>query len=214
MKRKIIYLVFITMTGISRVGFCQGSISGPTCVLTGISYQYDLKPKWDGTGEMELCLSGGIIENASSNCIKTTSISYIRVIWNEGIDKGSLYYTYGTVKDSITVFITTPLLPGSPEADKKIQKLSGDAAPQQISCSLPTGGNCSPDYKYQWQQSGDGENWEDINEGKSQHLSFESRPAKTTLYRRKTMENKSGAIAYTEVSMVVLQPADVKGWNQ
>lgn len=214
MKRRIVFLIFLFVTGIPVSVLSQRSISGPTCVLTGITYQYDLKTKWDGEREMILCIRGGTIENASSTCIKTVSLSYIRVVWHEGIDEGSIYYSYGTVKDSITVFATTPLLPGSPETGKKIQTLTGNAAPEQINCSLPTGGNCLPDYRYQWQLSGDGENWEDLTGSTGQNISFKSAPAKTTFYRRKTTENKSGAVAWSEVSVIVIQPADIRTWNQ
>lgn len=215
MKKGIVSLIFLFVIGIPSSILGQRSITGPICVLTGVTYQYDLKPKWDGSSEMTLCVKGGTIENASSDCIKTVSLPYIRVIWDDGIDKGSIYYSYGAVKDSLVVGITTPLLPGAIDTERKVQKLTiNRGTPQQINSSTPTGGNCLPIYTYQWQQSIDGENWEDLAGSKNQNLSFKSAPAKTTLYRRKTTENKSGAVAYSEVSTIVIEPEDIRTWNQ
>ena len=214
MKNKILCLILIVMLSMPSSVYSQRSISGPACVTTGIIYQYDLKPKWDGASEMTLCIRGGTIEKSSSDCMKTVSLPYIRVTWNEDVDNGSIYFSYDGKKDSITVSITKTLFAGLVEADKKVQRLTNGTTPQQINCSLPTGGNCSPDYRYQWQSSVDGENWEDIASAKDQNMSFKSAPDKTTFYRRKITENKSGTVAYSEVSVIAIQPADMRAWNQ
>lgn len=214
MKREIFLASFLILTILPISVYSQRSLAGPTCVLTGVTYQYDLQPKWDGISEMNLCVTGGVIESATSNCIKTVSVPYIRVKWKEGVEKGSIYFTYAGQRDSITVFVTEPLTGGALETEGKIQRLMGNTIPRQIHCSSPTGGNCFPDYRFQWQSSIDVENWEDITGSNDQNISFKLAPDKTTFYRRKTTEVKSATVVYSEVSAVVIQPSDMRAWNQ
>jgi hypothetical protein len=209
-----IAFVFLLIWAMPGTCLCQQSISGPTCVVTGPAYQYNLKLNWDGITEMNLCVDGGKIENQSTNCLKSTSLPYIRINWNADIVKGSLSISYGSLKDSIIVFVTTPLSPGVMDTAKKVQTIINGGIPKQINCSVATGGNCKPVYSYQWQQSSDAQSWQNIDGFIGQNISFNATPTQNTFYRRKTTENKSRAIAYSEVAIIVILAADVRAGNQ
>src|SRR4030095_12167942 len=211
MKKNVFFLLIMVLP---LMGFCQQSIFGPACVLSGFTYQYDFKLNRDGIKQMNVCVTGGAIESQSSNCLPNTSLQYVRINWNSNIDKGIISISYGSSTDSFIVFVTTPLSPGIIDTTKKVQTLLNAVIPKQINCSAPTGGNCKPIYSYQWQQSNDCQNWQNINGANDQNISFNSIPAQTTFYRRKTIESKSHAIAYSEPALIVILAANVRAGNQ
>jgi hypothetical protein len=204
MKRSTFLVVYLLLTGIAT--FAQGTIiEGPTCVLSGVEYQYNIKG--DLPAGAQLCVNGGkITESSSSNCISDLSTGFVRITWSGS--KGSIAFTSSQGNYSVNVAVTTPLQPGAITNGKE-QNLSFNATPSSISCTKPVGGGCGASYQYQWQQSLDNLNWQDIPGASAQSLSNLPSLTQTVFYRRKTTETISRTIVYSDAAVVYVA-ADTK----
>ena len=84
---KIFFLISIVFL-LPRIGTSQVSITGPTCVVPGVIYQYQIQGNWDSTSTMQVCLSGGVIADSTDTNICTPAggapLSSVLVIWNGG----------------------------------------------------------------------------------------------------------------------------------
>jgi hypothetical protein len=127
------------------------------------------------------------------------------VVW-DNVSSGSLGLTSTQGDTTLTVQGTTPLSGGSIVGSLKTQSVQYNAMPGGINCSPASGGACSPNYTYQWQESVDNVNWTDIKGATGQNLGFTASKKQTVYCRRKVTEIVSGSIAYSDVAMVDVGP--------
>jgi len=205
-------LLFITLSH----AYAQVTVTGPTCVVPNTVYQYQISGNWDSTSTLQVCLNGGVIADSlgTNTCSPNAyPISFILVNWN---NSGSAFLTITSSGGNATFAVTVvnPLTPGSIDSSVQNQSINYGSQPATISCSLDSGGSCSPSYSYQWQQSQDMLGWSDISGATAQNLSFDSAISTSTFFRRKVTESTSGSIAYSNVAVVTVNipvPPDSSG---
>jgi len=151
---------------------------------------------------MQACVSGGVLADSAINCTTTVSpFSYVLVEWNSGTS-GSVQIKSSAGAASIQVAVTTPLIGGNVETVGKKQSLIYNGIPSVINCSASSGGSCSPQYKYQWQQSQDMLAWSDVIGAMDQNLKLVSGQIITIYYRRRVTEVGSGSVGYSDIATV------------
>jgi hypothetical protein len=202
-----------TLVKIFIVAFCslegqhvlsQVTITGPFCILPGITYQYNIQGSWDSASTMQVCITGGVLigSNSSSGCTTGNKVvSDVLVTWNN-VNSGSLNISSNKGNTNLSVNIISPLNAGAIGGSVKSQMINTGTTPVSISCSVATGGACSPAYTYQWQESPNSVSWNDISGASSKDLKFSAAIIETKYYRRKTIETVSGTIAYSDVAMI------------
>ena len=195
-------LVFMVIGGSANA---QTTITGPTCVVPGVVYQYSITGPWDSTSTMQVCLTGGVIADSSGSNTCTPAggapLYSVLVLWN-GNGSASLTLTASAGNANLNISVTMPLSPGSVDSSALFQTIGYDSVPQPITCTLDSGGSCSPTYSDQWQQSPDMLVWTDISGATSQNLTFNFPLTQTTFFRRKVTEAASGSIAYSNAATV------------
>jgi hypothetical protein len=205
---RIFYL--ISLLAIPYFAFCQVALSGPSCVVPGITYQYKITGNWDSTSTLQVCITGGVIaDTAGTNSCTPTGgapLYSVLVIWNDTTG-ASLHIVSSAGNNTLNVMITSPLLAGSIDTLSSSQIIGYDSLPTGINCSVDTGGSCSPTYSYQWQASPNNVSWEDVTGSTSQNLGFTTPLTQTTYFRRKVTETVSGSIAYSGMAAVFVVPA-------
>jgi hypothetical protein len=204
MKRKIsIRLLFIFFVLLRSSAFAQINITGPVCVIPGTVYQYNIQGAWDSATTMEVCVSGGVLSaNGSKTCTGRNGVlSEVFVTWTS-TSNGSVSVSSSKGNGQLDVKLTSILDPGSISGQLKSQSINSGTTPGTLTCSVSTGGSCSPSYVYQWQQSANELQWSDIPGATGQHLNFSNPLTETTFFRRKTRELISGTIAYTDYVVV------------
>ena len=181
---------------------CQVSITGPTCVVPGTTYQYLIGGKWDSASTMQICLTGGLVSATNSTCTASgIPVSFVQVTWTGG-GSGSLSVTSSNGTGTLAVTISSVLNGGSIPVEVKKQSIAYKGMPSVITCSASTGGSCSPVYTYQWQQSLNRLTWTDIPGAQGLTLAFSQPLLQAWFYRRKVTETNSGTIAYSEEAFV------------
>ncbi len=214
---KINFLVVI-LSMIVVSGYSQVTITGPTCVIPGVIYQYKIQGNWSKNSNMQVCLSNGVIADstATSNCTPQSGapLGTVLVIWNHG-SNGSLQLKSTAGSTSLSVNITSLLFPGSIDTTVSRQTIGTHSIPSLIKCSVATGGSCSPVYSYQWQQSIDMVDWSDIKGANAQNLNFSSVITQSSFFRRKTTEGASSTISYSNAAfvdvLIILPQSDSTG---
>jgi hypothetical protein len=183
-------------------GMSQVTVSGPTCVIPGTIYQYIINGPWDSASKMQVCISGGLIAANTSACSANgTPQPFVLVRWNSGTT-GSLNLSSSKGNNTVTVNISSALNGGIISSQTNYLTIKYDTVPSTINCSPSSGGSCSPNYTYQWQESSNAVSWQDIRGATGQNLSFSSAIVFTTFYRRKAIETGSGTIAYSNIATV------------
>jgi len=201
MKRLLFAGFLITAALTFLDGNSQLAIIGPDCVLSGMQYQYNIAGNIpSGT---RLCISGGKLSD-SSTCDNDLSSGFVKIVWSGKSGSVTLTSDGGNVSKAIR--ITLPLQPGDIEINGKKQFIKYNNSPTAISCSLPTGGGCGASYSFQWQRSLDNLDWENISGATSQNLSSVNALTETYFYRRRTIENISGSIVYSNSAVVYVAP--------
>ena len=207
--RKIISLLVLIIS-LSVPGLLPGqvTITGPTCVATGTVYQYNIQGPWDSTSTMQVCITGGTIADSSitGHCTAASGapLAAVRVSWDD-LSGGSLSLTSSKGNASLQVNVTSALQPGMIDSTALIQEVDSGHIPQTILCSPASGGDCSPEYDYQWQQSSDAVSWSDIPGATAGNLEFSTGIAQGGFYRRKLTERISGTIGYTEPATISIK---------
>jgi len=166
-------LILAVHSGFSQFGGGPG-IYGPTCVSSGVAYQYAFTGSYTGSTAMNWCCTGGTITGGSGGCKYGVPLLNIYVTWNAGTGTHSLTVTIvsgGSGSATINATLTTTLVSGNITSGQT-QNISYNATPATINCAAATGGNCSPSYSYQWQQSADNINFSNVTGATSQNLSF------------------------------------------
>lgn len=181
--------------------FSQISITGPTCVQAGVSYQYTISGSWTQSTSMSWSVSGGTITNPPSS---GTPKPNVFITWTTN-GTVSLVTSNPAGNASKSVSVSATLSGGT--LSNTSQTITYNATPNTINSSTPaSGGNCSPSYSYQWQQSTDNVNFSDISGQTSLSLTFSAPLTITTYYRRKVTETVSGSVAYSNSATVTVMP--------
>ena len=197
MKSFFVTSGFVTVFLILNFVSCaQVTISGPSCVLSGTEYQYNLIGNIPSGAQ--LCISGGTINGSSWNCTTSLSTGFVRITWNGA---GSISFTSSAGNVSQSIAVTSVLQAGSITANKE-QFINANASASAIVCSNPAGGGCAASYSFQWQRSRDNLNWENITGAIGQNLNSLSSLTETFFYRRRTTETNSGTVAYSDAAVV------------
>jgi hypothetical protein len=184
----------------------QVTITGPTCVNSGISYQYLINNQWDSGATMQICLQGAVTADLGQSCTANAApLRYVLVVWNPGLSGGSLNLTSTAGNSTLAVTITTRLKAGTITASK-MQSVGYDSLPVDIHCAPDTGGGCKPVYQHQWQQSFDNVHWTDMSLATAGDLLALPAQKQTIFYRRKTVDTDSGIIAYSDSAEVMVGP--------
>lgn len=183
----------------------QTSIEGPTCIVAGQECQYVFRGNWNDTGMVTVCVRGGDIQGSADSCRQGQGIRSVKIIWR-GTEAGYLSITAGQSTASIDVLVTEKLHGGLIDSAYQAQLVKPDSIPASVICARATGGNCSPVYDYQWQQSADEIIWTDVEGGTSKDIGFNTAPTQHGFYRRKVTERKSGSISYSNVAAIYIIP--------
>lgn len=197
-------LVLIALFSFNNV-FGQVTIGGAKCVLTSLVYQYDVKGDWKENDKISICVDGGVLAETGASCIEKQSVSFVRVQWSEGKTTGKITVSSQAGAANISVNITPPFHPGFIETTDK-QKIAYNKLSPSLSCTQASGGNCSPSFSYQWEQSLNKLQWTAISGATGRNLSFDTPLKQTTFFRRKVFESKSQTIGYTNAITVFVTP--------
>ena len=180
----------------------QVVVSGPTCVIPGTVYQYVITGPWDSTSTMQICLTGGQLADSSGPCTPSGGLlSFVWVTWNSG-SSGSVLVQSSKGNDTIGVTITSALVGGVITDSSNNQQIAFSDTPAVIKCSPSTGGSCTPQYSYQWQQSSDQVSWSDMAGDTTQNLTFSGPVTQTFFIRRKVTETGSNTITFSSIAVV------------
>ena len=203
-QKSILSLLTFFSTLIGLVCFGQITISGPSCVTSGSTYLYNIQATWDSSSVAQICVTGGILSDSSTDCVTGAEFSSIKISWSDDQPTGTINISFGGSNASLNVNICKALDGGLTDSDSNMQIVDTLTVPGPVACSSASGGNCSPSFNYQWQQSDDGTKWVDIEGANDVGLSI-STPLKVTMfYRRKVTESNSGSIAYSDVASVIV----------
>src|SRR5579863_5527352 len=148
-------LLLVCFVSFADHALSQVTITGPTCVNPGITYQYLINNQWDSGATMQICLQGAVTADLGQSCTQNGApLRYVLVVWNAGLSGGSLNLTSTAGNTTLAVTLTTPLKAGTISVSK-MQSVGYDSLPVAIHCNPDTGGSCKPVYQHQWQQSYD-----------------------------------------------------------
>lgn len=191
----------------------QVSVSGPTCVVAGVTYTYKITAVLAPNATMQVCITGGTLAGKDSsvqlsNCTpdKGAPLGAVSVTWSNN-GQTSLTATSGSSTGTLHVTVTAPLTAGTINTVSKRQMISEDSVATVLTCTADQGGHCSPVYLNQWQQSTDAVSWVNIDGAISPSLSIPKKLPLSMFYRRKTTEKNSGTIAYSDVATIYVLPA-------
>jgi hypothetical protein len=198
--KSLITLVIVLFTKVSVMG--QVHISGPDCVIPSVEYQYNIGANWKDSSDLQICIQGGHLTD-SSLCYNGKPISFIRVVWS-GDGNNSITIRSSSGDTSLSVSTTGLLDPGTVDSASRMQSLDTLSIPRPINCSAAVGGNCSPVYQYQWQQSENGMAWTNIDEAIAAGLQFSSPVKQTTYYRRKVTEKMTRSVDYSNIAIIAV----------
>lgn len=200
MKYKLT-LFILTLYSCCRTG-AQTTINGPTCVVPGIEYQYLISSTDTSTTGINICLNGGVYFGSTDSCLHDSVPPFILVMWNSGIDTASISWNSPSLNTITPVSFSSPLQGGLIDSSYLFQTVGNDSSVSNIQCSAATGGNCSPSYTYQWQQSPNNVDWTDINEATNQNLDVPVTVNETTYIRRAVKETTSGTVGYSNSATI------------
>lgn len=199
-------LLLVLLIDCQNILFAQQTIKGPTCVKAGIAYRYEIvsnnAPDRKG---FRVCITGGVFDDGDSCKIEMQSKTEFVVVWKK--DRVIRFISVITSQGPVQYPVQEPL----PLSGGKINKSDGlifyDSTQKEftIGCSSPSGGTCKPSYKYQWQVAKGNQSWTDIPGATSEKLRFVPTNAPMRI-RRKTVDEMSSTLAYSDIAIVVLRP--------
>ena len=174
------------------------TITGPTSVIAGNSYVYNLSPA-KPSNYLFQCVNGSIQEDVQFS-------TYCTVLWSSA-SSGTvkLVSNTGVTQASLNVTISPALTGGTITSSPLNQTINYNTAPAILNASLPTGGSCSGLYTYQWQSSPDNTNWTPITSTNTQNYQPPALTA-STYFRRNTTCGTGGAVT-SNVAQITIYPA-------
>jgi RHS repeat-associated protein len=207
--RLLLTLILLLGTGLSGYAQSQITINGPTCAEAGQTYEYSVSSMYTSGQPTIWEVSGGTIQPNGGSQLNGTNIYSIRVKWTSAGTINMHVYSNPSYSGRLTVGSRTALDAGSISSGSSYQNVY-NTVPATIYCTAATGGGCSTSlsYTYQWQQSTDGSNFQDIPGANGQNLSFSSVPqAPSNYYRRQVTSNEYQSGFASPVAVVNVVPA-------
>jgi len=203
-KQSIVCILLFLMVFFVR-GFSQLSISGPACVVAGTVYQYIFSGVPAGASNMQVCITGGTVAGTDSSCHNGVPASFIRIVWNTTAT-GNITVSGAAGNASLNVNKTSTLSGGKIDSLSRVQSVHTGQWPSTTSCSDAAGGNCSPVYIYQWQQSSDGMHWSNMTGMVSKQLRVTSGAFAIVYYRRNVKETVSKTEQFSDTAIIMVTP--------
>lgn len=200
--RAILVVLFIIIKGVSLFG--QTEVSGATCVIPGVSYQYIIKSSWEQTDILQVCIRGGVLSTGGQCTPAGTKPSFVTIIWSDSLLK-RIDLSSSNGNSNLIIQSTTQLNAGSIEVNDTLKTYDVSIPYYVFRCTEATGGSCSPHYTYQWQKSTDGINWQNISGSVTKDLQFSGVLKITTQFRRVTAEAGSNTIAYSNAALLLVE---------
>ncbi len=209
-KAWLLLLAFFMQTAVRAQ---SEEVIGNTCVTQGSTEWYWYLGTYDEFTSYQWCVTGGSITGYGVGCSPYGPAYWVEITWNNNS-------TYGTVgcstsnygSQSIAITVVSPLVPGIIYPSAREQILRNYLVPSAIQCTWPSGGGCTYNYAFQWQQSTDMVNWTDISGATGQHLGFSQPLPQTTYFRRQVTELGSGSVDYSDVAYkYITQPVGIGG---
>ena len=184
----------------------QTIINGPSCVLPAIEYQYLISTDDTTATGISICLGGGVYFGSHDSCLSDSLPPFILVAWNSGVDTASIFWSSPTGNTTTAISFSAPLQAGSIDTAYTFQTIAHDSSVSNIQCSPAMGGSCSPSYTYQWQQSLNNVDWNDIAGATNQNLDVNITLTETSYIRREVTETNSGTIGYSNFATINVTP--------
>jgi hypothetical protein len=183
------------------------SITGTTCVNTTTGYQYTLSGTWTSS-TLTWSVTGGTISGSSSG----TNLTQITVTWSgSGTGTVSVTTTSPTDNYNLSVTIYAPLTPGAITSGA-LQGINYNTTPATITCATPTGGYCTPGYRYQWWYSTSEVTWLTLSGATGLSLNFGTTTlTQTTYYKLEVVDSYTGLVAWSSVTSVYVWPPGQTG---
>lgn len=206
----------IALSFVSDAAFSQVTVTGPTCVIPAMTYEYSIavSGNWNSITTMKVCVTGGVIKSRDTSLVTCTRnggapLASVLIAWTGSALNSFLSVTSDQGNTSLAISLTSVLFPGNISSSSKTQVIDYNSIPSMIICSIDKGGSCAPSYSDQWQQSPDELKWSDIDRATNQNLMVTASLIQQTFYRRKVTEKQSGTIGYSDVASVDIRPAPV-----
>jgi hypothetical protein len=200
---KAIFVILLFLMAGSLVADGQPTLTGPTCVVPGTTYQYLINGKWDSGSTMQICATGALFVPLNGSCTKNGApLASVLLVWQPGITSATLALTSSKGNASLAVSITTPLKAGAIMSTNQLQSIAFRGIPTVIQCGVDSGGSCNPVYTHQWQQSLDQTSWTNVQAATGPNLIIGPAQEQTIFFRRQTVETQSGTVAYSNVATV------------
>lgn len=199
-----ITLLILLAVGSAEWSGAQVSVSGATCIVPGLPYQYNILANWSNTSTMRLCITGGTLSSGDTCTPSGSRPTFVIVTWRDsGVHKLDVVSSEGNL--SVTMTATSNLDGGVVYEGDKVFVYDSAVASYRFRCTAPMGGSCTPVYKYQWQRSENGLNWVDISGAVQEELLFTGQVRVNTYFRRVTNEAGSQTIAYSDQALLAVQ---------
>ena len=196
-------LLFAVLSIVINQLSAQIRINGPRCIIPGITYQYDIKNSREDSTDISITIKGGTITSGIRASTDRVKVSSVFVVW-----KDTAYHQVDIQskkgKASLLVNQTAVLTGGKLQEGDNVQQYDARITRYTFHCSLPTGGSCTPNYVYQWQQSADGLKWADIANAKEKDFVFSGKPESGMYFRRIASETQSNNISYSDVASLIV----------
>jgi hypothetical protein len=190
----------LLVLAISFRSYAQPLVSGPDCIIPGLTYQYILTGDWKPGSTAKLCITGGNLLTGNA-CTPDGSIPYmILVIWGTGKNR-KIELTSSLGKFSLNITGTSALDGGQINAKDKEQEFNKKSG-YTYRCTEASGGSCTPDYVYQWQSSQNGLEWKNIDGETKRDLKFSDEISGNIYFRRVTNELRSNTTGYSDTGLL------------
>jgi RHS repeat-associated protein len=185
----------------------QASISGPTCVLSGVYYSYTISANYSGTSNFNYVIIGaGVLSTGGTTGVHSgPGVANVMVKWTS--TGGAIVLTGPAGSATHSVSITSTGLSGGSITSSLYQAINYNTLPSGFTCTAASGGSCgTANYQYQWQQSTDQVNYSNISGATG--VNYSPGPLTQTIYlRRFVQESTSGNTAYSSnVAMIDVYP--------
>jgi hypothetical protein len=202
-KTLLFLFVVVAFTATSKKLTAQVTVSGPQCIIPGITYQYIINGNWNAFSTIKVCLRGGKLasgERCTSDNERPTSVF---VIWNDTSFR-KLDVTSSLGNTSLVTQATTNLKGGGINEGDRVKLYDSTITSYTFHCGVAKGGSCVPSYSYQWQRSDDGLNWTNISNATGKDLQFLERIIVNTFFRRVTTETNSNTVVYSDTGILAV----------
>ena len=206
--QKMAVFLLISLLSFSSI-YSQIKITGPTCAVAGTTSSYAISGTYDATAKSWTIPSVGYFRGTTTSGTQSFTPGISQSIDWKTAGSGTITVVAKNGTSSYTATLSVSIvaaLNGGSITTNASQTIVYYGTPASISCSVSTGGACSPVYTYQWQQSTDNVNWLDITGSTTQNLSITKKLILTTYYRRKVTETSTNTVGYSAVATVFVNP--------